>query len=79
VASVRNTDKLLLAGIAKPASFFAYLRAANDTTMVFSDHHYFTEKKLQLKEIKDKTVIFTEKDYGRLKDSAIGRNFITYL
>jgi tetraacyldisaccharide 4'-kinase len=74
VASVKNTDKLLLAGIAKPASFFAYLQAANDTTMVFSDHHFFTEKEIAAikKKSKNKIIITTEKDYVRLKDSAIG-------
>jgi tetraacyldisaccharide 4'-kinase len=43
VKDVLVTDKLLLAGIAKPTSF-AYLQAANDVSMAFPDHHHFSEK-----------------------------------
>jgi hypothetical protein len=34
VKDIANTDKLLVAGIAKPQSF-GYLQAANDVCMVF--------------------------------------------
>jgi tetraacyldisaccharide 4'-kinase len=73
VSSIRQTDKLLVAGIAKPEPFFAYLQAANDTTMVFSDHHDFTDQEIAAikKKSKNKIIITTEKDYVRLKDSAI--------
>jgi tetraacyldisaccharide 4'-kinase len=43
VKDITNTDKLLVAGIAKPQSFWI-LQAANDV-WVFPDHHHFSEKK----------------------------------
>ncbi|CAM3058608.1 tetraacyldisaccharide 4'-kinase [Flavobacterium frigoris] len=68
VTDLVGRDKLLLAGIAKPASFFAYLQAANDVTMDFPDHHHFSEK--DILDIKNKSInkiiITTEKDYVRL-------------
>ncbi|PKH67742.1 tetraacyldisaccharide 4'-kinase [Flavobacterium sp. ALD4] len=68
VKDIGSTDKLLLAGIAKPASFFAYLQAANDVCMEFPDHHHFSEK--DILDIKNKSlnkiIITTEKDYVRL-------------
>lgn len=71
VSEIRNVNKLLLAGIAKPNPFFAYLQSANDEKLVFPDHHHFTEK--DLLEIKDKSqnkiIITTEKDFVRLKGS----------
>jgi tetraacyldisaccharide 4'-kinase len=71
VDEIRNVDKLLLAGIAKPEPFFEYLQKQNDVCLKYADHHHFTEK--DLTEIKskaqNKVVITTEKDYVRLKDS----------
>ncbi|MEZ7497200.1 tetraacyldisaccharide 4'-kinase [Flavobacterium sp. Arc3] len=68
VQDILGTDKLLLAGIAKPASFFAYLQAANDVSIAFPDHHHFSEK--DILDIKNKSlnkiIITTEKDYVRL-------------
>jgi tetraacyldisaccharide 4'-kinase len=73
VAEIAAQDKLLVAGIAKPDSFFAYLQAANDVTMDFPDHHHFTEK--DILEIKNKSlnkiIVTTEKDYVRLKGSVL--------
>jgi tetraacyldisaccharide 4'-kinase len=64
-----KTDKLLLAGIAKPASFFAYLQSQNEVCMEFPDHHHFSEK--DILDIKNKSlnkiIITTEKDYVRLQ------------
>jgi tetraacyldisaccharide 4'-kinase len=71
VSEVKNVDKLLLAGIAKPEPFFAYLQSKNDEKLTFPDHHHFTEN--DLLEIKNKAqnrmIITTEKDYVRLKDT----------
>ena len=68
VKDIGSIDKLLLAGIAKPASFFAYLQAVNDVCMEFPDHHHFSEK--DILDIKNKSlnkiIITTEKDYVRL-------------
>jgi tetraacyldisaccharide 4'-kinase len=71
VSEIKNTDKLLLAGIAKPEPFYAHLQSRNDQKLTFPDHHHFTEK--ELLEINDKAqnkiIITTEKDYVRLKGS----------
>ncbi|REG90807.1 tetraacyldisaccharide 4'-kinase [Flavobacterium aquicola] len=70
---VKVMEKLLLAGIAKPESFFAYLKHGNDECMTFPDHHHFSESELQ--EIKEKAmgkiIVTTEKDYVRLKGSIL--------
>ena len=71
VSEIQNVDKLLLAGIAKPQSFFAHLQNNNEESLTFPDHHHFTEK--DIFEIKNKAnnkiIITTEKDYVRLKGS----------
>ena len=71
VSEIRNIDKLLLAGIAKPEQFFKYLQSKKEKQLVFPDHHHFTEKDLLEIENKaqDKIIITTEKDFVRLKDS----------
>ena len=71
VDEIRNVDKLLLAGIAKPEPFFKYLQSEKEERLVFPDHHHFTEKDLLEIENKaqNKIIITTEKDFVRLKDS----------
>ena len=68
VADIRKVDKLLLAGIAKPNPFFAYLQAVNDVKLHYPDHHHYTEN--DIKTIKDKAtnklIITTEKDFVRM-------------
>lgn len=70
---VKAMDKLLLAGIAKPESFFAHLKQQNDECLTYPDHHHFSESELE--EIKKKAngriIITTEKDYVRLKGSIL--------
>lgn len=77
---VKTMDKLLLAGIAKPESFFTYLQNENDECLTFSDHHHFSESELQeiKKKANGKIIVTTEKDYVRLKDSIL-RNQLYYL
>jgi len=71
VNDIKNVDKLLLAGIAKPEPFFAYLQSKKEECLTYKDHHHFTEK--DILEIKNKSenkiVITTEKDFVRLKKS----------
>ena len=71
VTAIRNSDKLLIAGIAKPESFFFYLKSENDTILTFPDHHHFDEK--DIADIKDQAagrlIVTTEKDYVRMKDN----------
>lgn len=73
VAEIQQSDCVLLAGIAKPASFFDYLKNANSVCLTYSDHHHFSESDIQ--EIKEKAgekkIVTTEKDYVRLKDSIL--------
>lgn len=62
-------DKLVVAGIAKPEPFFAYLQAEKNATLAFPDHHEFSEKELQdiLELAQQRTIVTTEKDYMRLQ------------
>jgi tetraacyldisaccharide 4'-kinase len=80
VIDIKNSDKLLLAGIAKPQSFFDYLKQETDECLSYSDHHHFSES--ELLEIKNKAnqkiIITTEKDYVRLKGSIL-REQLYYL
>ena len=75
VDEIRNIDKLLLAGIAKPEPFFEFLKSEvdNQEILTYPDHYHFTEKDiLEIKaKAQDKIIITTEKDYVRLKDSVL--------
>lgn len=69
INAIKTIDKILLAGIAKPEPFFAYLQAAKNNTMVFPDHHNFTEQDIASVAAKaaSRMVITTEKDFVRLQ------------
>ncbi len=69
VDSFRTVNKLLVAGIAKPEPFFAYLQSPNDEVLDYPDHHDFSETDIQtiINKAKNKPIITTEKDYVRLK------------
>ncbi|GGB74991.1 tetraacyldisaccharide 4'-kinase [Flavobacterium suaedae] len=69
VNELKEKDKILLAGIAKPEPFFNYLKKEGDNCLRYPDHHYFSEKEIEeLKKLsKDKIIVTTEKDYMRLK------------
>ena len=73
VKELKDVDKLLLAGIAKPKPFFAYLQSKNDVILKYPDHHHFNES--EILEIKNKSnnkpIITTEKDFVRLKGSIL--------
>ena len=71
VEEIKNVDKLLIAGIAKPEPFFAHLQNGNDGKLIFPDHHHFSENDLLAikKKAQNKIIITTEKDFVRLKDS----------
>lgn len=80
VNELKNLNKLLIAGIAKPKSFFDFLKNNNDTSLTFPDHHHFTASDiLTIKsKAKDSLIITTEKDYVRLRNS-IPNNQLFYL
>lgn len=74
LSEILKEPKLLIAGIAKPESFFDYLKNSNDTCMAFPDHHHFSESEILdiKKKAANKIIITTEKDYVRLKSRSIG-------
>ena len=80
VEEIRNQDKLLLAGIAKPEPFFEHFKSNKEDCLTFPDHHHFTEKDiLDIKnKAQNKIVITTEKDFVRLKGS-IPKDKLFYL
>jgi len=69
VSDIKYTDKLLLAGIAKPEPFFKHLKKEEDEVLVFPDHYHFSEKDIAdiRNKAQDKIILTTEKDYVRLK------------
>lgn len=71
VSDLKSISKLLVAGIAKPEPFFAYLQTGSDEIMEFSDHHHYSESDIEsiIKRAEDKLVVTTEKDFVRLKDA----------
>jgi tetraacyldisaccharide 4'-kinase len=73
VADIIGLEKILLAGIAKPQSFFRHLKQENDVCLTYSDHHHFSESELQEIKIKanHKIIVTTEKDYVRLQGSIL--------
>ena len=73
VTEIHEEEKILLAGIAKPESFFAYLKKENDECLAYPDHHHFSESELLdiKKKANNKIIITTEKDYVRLKGSIL--------
>jgi tetraacyldisaccharide 4'-kinase len=73
VATIQQSACVLLAGIAKPASFFNYLKNANAVCLTYPDHHHFTETDIQQikQQAGEKMIVTTEKDYVRLKDSIL--------
>lgn len=68
---IKNDNKILLAGIAKPEPFFGYLQQHNDVCLRFPDHHHFSEKDISeiINKAQNKLVITTEKDFVKLKGS----------
>ena len=70
VNELQFVNKLLLAGIAKPKPFFAYLQNENDIVLEFADHHHFSDDEISdiKKQAKNNIIITTEKDYVRLKE-----------
>ena len=80
VSEIKKKNKLLLAGIAKPHPFFAYLQNENDIVVPYPDHHSFSENEIKsiIKQAKNNPIITTEKDYVRLKDH-IAKEQLYYL
>lgn len=75
VDELKSISKLLVAGIAKPKPFFAYLQNDSDEIMVFPDHHHFSKSDIDVIEraAENKPVITTEKDFVRLKGQLLSQ------
>lgn len=73
VAEIQQSDSILLAGIAKPDSFFNYLKNEHSTCLTYPDHHYFSKGDVEFikQQAGKKKIVTTEKDYVRLKDSIL--------
>lgn len=69
LADVLARPKILVAGIAKPQPFFAYLQGKENECRPYPDHHDFTDKEIdELNNLSQNHIIVTtEKDYMRLK------------
>lgn len=67
--SIKETDKLLVAGIAKPQPFFDFLKKDADILLEFPDHHDFSTADIDsiLEQAGGRPIITTEKDYMRLQ------------
>jgi len=80
VSEIKNVEKVLLAGIAKPRPFFDFLKNERDDVLEFPDHHDFSSEDIAA--IKEKTqnriLVTTEKDYVRLHGK-IDKNKLFYL
>lgn len=68
VNSIKKSDKLLVAGIAKPEPFFRHLDAKINEKISFPDHHNFSDSDIENIKNKSKNslIITTEKDFVRL-------------
>lgn len=68
VSDIIATEKVILAGIAKPKYFIEYLNSGTDKVMIYPDHHNFSEAEIsEINELlKDKIIVTTEKDFMRL-------------
>ena len=80
VEEIKTTEKVLLAGIANPISFFNYLQKEKDILAVFADHHHFTKSEIEAVDEKanGRLIVTTEKDYVRLKKHSM-KSKIYYL
>ena len=68
VDEIKKDSFILVAGIAKPQSFFNHLKGDKTICLTFPDHHNFTQLDIDkiLADAGDKKIITTEKDYVRL-------------
>lgn len=80
VAEIQSQPKVLLAGIAKPNSFFQALQSGADVQLVFPDHHSFSTAELATirAHTTQQLVVTTEKDYVRLQHQ-LPENSLYYL
>ncbi|MGL5274587.1 lipid-A-disaccharide kinase [Myroides marinus] len=80
VEELKKEEYILVAGIAKPQSFFDHLKSEKTTCLTFPDHHHFSTADIELilNKAKENKIITTEKDYVRL-NGLIPSNKLYYL
>lgn len=68
VTQLIQENFIMVAGIAKPQSFFDHLKKEDTTCLTFPDHHHFSPADIELilKTAAGRSIITTEKDYVRL-------------
>ncbi len=80
INEVNFNEAILIAGIAKPQSFFNFLKTEYTKCLSFPDHHNFTKTDINriLVEANGNKIITTEKDFVRLKNQ-LPANQLYYL
>lgn len=80
VSLIDRDEVVLVAGIAKPQSFFDYLKTSKTACLTYPDHHAFSQSDLELilKTAAGRKIITTEKDYMRLQ-GALPEDQLYYL
>jgi tetraacyldisaccharide 4'-kinase len=80
VEVIKKESKLLVAGIANPASFFDYLQDKNDQLLIYPDHYFFTKNDCTkiVEKATTKKIVTTEKDFVRL-NGLLPQNQLFYL
>lgn len=70
VSKVNFNEAILIAGIAKPQSFFNFLKTDRTKCLSFPDHHNFSKADINriLAEANGNKIITTEKDFVRLEN-----------
>lgn len=70
INEVNFNEAILIAGIAKPQSFFNFLKTDHTKCLSFPDHHNFTKTDIHriIAEANGNKIITTEKDFVRLKN-----------
>ncbi|WP_430613574.1 tetraacyldisaccharide 4'-kinase [Flavobacterium sp. JP2137] len=70
VSLLDGEQVILVAGIAKPQSFFDHFKTAAAACMTFPDHHAFSARDLEaiIQRAQGRKIITTEKDYMRLQE-----------
>ena len=73
VSEIQQSACVLVAGIAKPDSFFDYLKNEQSVCLTYPDHHHFTESDIRFvkQQAGEMKIVTTEKDFVRLKDSIL--------
>ena len=80
ITEIKNIEKVVLAGIAKPEPFFDFIKSDKDLLLKYPDHHNFSYSEIDGIKTKaeGRIIITTEKDYVRIKDK-FGKNQLFYL